>query len=63
MSLNVTFSDDELPEVQTVINRACNTWEAVHVPQWVWQLEAAVVARLNDLKNGAPRDENPPPGS
>ena len=54
MSLHFEFSDEELPALQELINRALNTWEPKDAPKFAWQMDAAIVARINDLK----RQEN-----
>ena len=48
--LKVIFADEDLPKLQELLNRAMNTWEPRNIPAWAWQLDARVVARLNDLK-------------
>lgn len=48
--LHVEFDDDELPGLKRTLDRALNTWEPKEVPQFIWQLEAKIVARLNDIK-------------
>ena len=48
--LKVIFTDEDLPKLQELLNRAMNTWEPQNIPSWAWQLDARVVARLNDLK-------------
>lgn len=56
MSLNAQWSDEELPELIALLNRAMNCWDPKLVPKWAWQLEAAAVARMNDLKAAKPVD-------
>lgn len=53
MPLHVEWSDEELPQVQELLNRAMNCWEPKLIPKWTWELEARVVARINDLKAAA----------
>lgn len=50
MALHAEWTDDELPELIQVLNRALNTWDPKDAPKWAWKLEAAAVARLNDIK-------------
>jgi hypothetical protein len=50
MTLHVQFDDEELPKLQELLNRAINCWDPKEVPQWAWDLDARVVARINDLK-------------
>jgi hypothetical protein len=48
MAINIQFSDEELPELQQLLNRALNTWNPSEVPEWAWKLDAIVMARIND---------------
>ena len=48
--LTITVPDDDLPDLQKFLLRALNTWEPKDVPKWAWELDAAVMARLNDIK-------------
>jgi len=48
--LHVQFDDEELPKLQELLNRAMNCWDPKDIPGWAWQLDARVVARMNDLK-------------
>lgn len=50
MSLHAEWKDEELPELKELLNRAMNCWEPKLVPKWAWELDAKVVARMNDLK-------------
>lgn len=50
MPLNVQFEDDELPDLLAFINRALNCMDPKAAPPWAFQLEAQVVAKINDLK-------------
>lgn len=48
--LAISFDAADLPGLQQVLLRAMNTWEPKDIPKWAWTLDAAVVAKLNDLK-------------
>ena len=50
MPLHVEWSDEELPQVRELLNRAMNCWNPKDIPKWAWELDARVVARMNDLK-------------
>lgn len=50
MSLHAEWTDEELPELQAFINRALNTADPATTPKWAWKLDAAVTAKINDLK-------------
>jgi len=50
MALHVEWTDEELPQVQELLNRAMNCWDPKYIPKWAWDLDAKVVARINDLK-------------
>jgi hypothetical protein len=50
MTLHVEFSDDELPKLKELLNRALNCWDPKDAPKWAYKLDALVVARINDKK-------------
>lgn len=52
MALHAQWDDEELPKLQELLNRALNTWDPKDVPKWAWELDARVLARINDLKKG-----------
>ena len=62
MPLHVEFADDELPDLQRLLLRAMNTMDPKDTPKWAYELDARVVARINDLKRKA-ADEPQSPGS
>lgn len=59
MPLHVEWTDEELPQVRELLNRAMNCWNPKEIPKWAWELDARVVARMNDLKQNALSKESP----
>jgi hypothetical protein len=41
------FTNEQLPELQKLLNRALNTWDSA--PKWAWDLDAKVKARIASL--------------
>lgn len=59
MALHVEWTDEELPKVQELLNRALNTWNPKEVPKWAYDLDARVQAKINDLKCKESPDDRP----
>jgi hypothetical protein len=59
MALHVEWTDEELPKVQELLNRALNTWDPKDAPKWAYQLDARVQARINDLNRKEPPNDRP----
>ena len=48
--LNMQFTAEELPALQELLSRALNCWDPRDVPKWAYELDAKVVAKINDFK-------------
>ena len=49
--IHVKWTDEELPEVQTMLLRALNTW--ADAPGWAIQLSDMIEARIKELAEPA----------
>lgn len=62
MALRVEWSDEELPSVLALLNRALNTWEPAGQPEWAMSLADRVERRIAGLaKAAAERSDVPNP--
>ena len=50
MPVSREFSDEELPSVREVLNRAMNTWEPHNWPIWLSDFSDAVDLRLSRIE-------------
>lgn len=44
--LHIAFTDNELPQLRHVLDRAMNTWEPKDQPQWLKELSTKVDQKL-----------------
>ena len=50
MTLQVQFTDDEVPELVTLLDKALNTADPATTPKWWWDFERAVQAKFKKLQ-------------
>lgn len=50
MPLKIEFTDEDLPQLKVLLNRALNCWDPKYAPVWAFELDKMVADRLLKIK-------------